>query len=166
MHIPLKKNIENSKDYFCYKIKYSLNVRTLCDYKGIFLDVDITWPRSVHDACTYANFHLNKMLVEKPLAQVCRSLTPGTDQIPPLVLTDPAYPLLPNVMKEYSEDAYNEKAVFNQIVCAFGRLKARWQILNHPMDLKLEDIPQIIYSCFILHNLCELNGVPHQPGGF
>ena len=173
-HIPLKNPIENSQDYFCYKMKYSLNVQALCDYKGIFLDVDITWPGSVHDACVYANSHLNKMFVEKSLPQVCCSLIPGTDQIPPLVLADPAYPLLPNIMKEYSEDAYNEKAVFNQMLrsarnqieCAFGQLKARWQSLNRPMDLKLEDIPTIIYSCFILHNFCELNGVPINQEAF
>lgn len=79
---------------------------------------------------------------------VYRAILPGTDRIPPLVLGDTAYPLLPNVMKEYVEDAYNEKAIFNQVLrsgrnqieCAFGRLKTRWQILNRAMNAKLEDL--------------------------
>ena len=43
----------------------------------------------------------------------------------------------------------------NQIECAFGRLKARWRILLRSMDLKLEDMPDIILACFFLHNFCE-----------
>lgn len=49
-HIPIKQPNQNSRDCFCYKIKYSLNVQALCDYKGIFMDVEIMWPGSVHDA--------------------------------------------------------------------------------------------------------------------
>ena len=41
----------------------------------------------------------------------------------------------------------------NQIECAFGRLKARWRILLRSMDLKLEDMPDIILACFFLHNI-------------
>ena len=87
---------------------------------------------------------------------VYRALLPGTDRIPPLVLGDPAYPLLPNVMKEYVEDAYNERAIFNQVLrggrnqveCAFGRLKARWQILNRAMNVKFEDVPTLVLFRF------------------
>jgi len=25
------------------------------------------------------------------------------------------------------------------------------------MDINLEDLPQVIYACFVLHNFCELN---------
>ena len=165
-HIPIRQPIENNQDYFCYKMKYSLNVQALCDYRGIFRDVAIMWPGSVHDSCVFANSKLNKQLTEKTLPIVYRTLIPGTERIPPLILGDPAYPLLPNVMKEYGENAINEKAIFNQILrggrnqieCAFGRLKARWQILNRPMNLKQEDLPTIIYSCFVLHNFCELRG--------
>ena len=165
-HIPIKQPTENSHDYFCYKMKFSLNVQALCDYRGVFLDVEIMWPGSVHDARVYANSQLNKHFVEKTLPMTYRSLLPGTDRIPPLILGDPAYPLLPNVMKEYGEEAYNEKAVYNQVLrgtrnqieCAYGRLKARWQILNRAMDIKLEDVPVVIHTCFILHNFCELKG--------
>ena len=53
---------------------------------------------------------------------------------------------------------FNEmlRSARNQIECAFGCLKARWRILNRPMDIKLEDLPSIIYSCFVLHNYCEI----------
>ena len=44
------------------------------------------------------------------------SLLASTDRIPPLILGDPGYPLLPNVMKEYGEDAFNEKALYNQVL--------------------------------------------------
>ena len=167
-HIPQRQPTENRQDYFCYKMKYSLNVQALCDYRGMFLDVEIMWPGSVHDARVYANSKLNKHFSEKTLPMTYRTLLPGTDRIPPLVLGDPAYHLLPNVMKEYGEDAHDEKAIFNQILgtgrnqieCAFERLKARWQILNRPMNIKLEDVPTVIYTCFILHNFCELNGSP------
>ena len=124
------------------------------------------WPGSVHDSRVFANSRLNKQLTEKTLPMVYRTLIPGTEKIPPLILGDPAYPLLPNVMKEYGENAIDQKAIFNQILrggrnrteCAFGRLKARWQILKRPMNLKQEDLPTVIYSCFVLHNICELRG--------
>ena len=43
------------------------------------------------------------------------------------------------------------------IECAFGRLKARWSLLTRSIDLKLESVPTVVYSCFVLHNYCEQN---------
>ena len=42
----------------------------------------------------------------------------------------------------------------NPTECAFGRLKARWQI-----DMGLKSVPNIVYACFVLHNICEIKGV-------
>ena len=42
----------------------------------------------------------------------------------------------------------------NQIECAFGRRKARCAILNRKVDLKLENLPSLIYAyhiCLVLH---------------
>lgn len=66
-------------------------------------------------------------------------------------------------MKEYDSCSSNQQVVFNNILrsarnpveCAFGRLKARWGILTRNMDLKLELVPIVAYSCFVLHNFCE-----------
>ena len=44
----------------------------------------------------------------------------------------------------------------NQNECSFGRLKARWGFLRRMVDLKLENVPIVVYCCFIFHNIFEM----------
>ena len=37
-------------------------------------------------------------------------------------------------------------------------LKALWGFLTQNVDLKLEIVPTVAYSCFVLHNYCEIKG--------
>ena len=48
----------------------------------------------------------------------------------------------------------------NKVECAFGRLKARWQVLTTPINIALEDTPTRIFACFVLHNFCERHKIP------
>ena len=66
-------------------------------------------------------------------------------------------------MKEYQTCVENMQVVFNnllrstrnQVECAFERLTARWRVLTKTVDLKLQIVPAVVYSCFILHTFCE-----------
>ena len=68
-------------------------------------------------------------------------------------------------MKKHESGKSNAQTVFNNMLrearnpieCAYGRLKARWGILNKKIDFKLESIPTIILTCFALPNCCERN---------
>ena len=51
----------------------------------------------------------------------------------------------------------------NQIECAFGRLKARWRILNRAMDIHVKHVPSVILACFVLHNYYEKQNVSVDP---
>ena len=148
-------------------MKYTLNVQGICDYEEKFIDVDCRWPGTVRDAKVFSNSRINCMFRNGTLPVLYGSLLPGFDKVPVLLLGDPAYTLLPHCMKEFTTCTTNEQVLFNnllrasrnQIECAYGRLKGRWQILNRPIDMKLENVPQIIYACFVLHNFCESNNM-------
>ena len=42
------------------------------------------------------------------------------------------------------------------IECAFGKLKAQFVCLRREMRINRKELPAVIHSCFILHNLCEI----------
>ena len=46
------------------------------------------------------------------------------------------------------------------IACSFGRLKGQFGALKRPMDIQLSELPMVIYSCFVLHNFCEIEKEP------
>ena len=41
---------------------------------------------------------------------------------------------------------------------AFGLLKGRWRCLLKRLGNELENIPNIVISCCVLHNICQISG--------
>ena len=144
-------------------MRYSINVQGICDEKGLFLDVDASWPGSTHDAKVYKNSIINNMFQSNTFPGESHILVENLDSVPPLlIIGDPAYPLLPNVMKEYSSCFSNDEVLFNEMLRstrAFGRLKARWRILMRPIDIDIQHVPSLIHTYFILHNYCEMKNI-------
>ena len=85
-HIPIKQPNENSHNYYCCKMKYLLNCQTTCNEKGKFIDVEVKWPGSVHNA---------RIIFRQKIPINCKDLTPGRFYVPQVILGDPVYPLLP-----------------------------------------------------------------------
>ena len=142
---------------------YTINCQATCDAYGKFINVEVKWPGSVHDARVFANCDIQNNYSSGKFNLFYKEFLPGYDCIPQLFLVDPTYPLLPYVMKEYEHCSTNEEVVFNQMLrstrntieCTFGKLKARCRILQRPMDTPVDKLPNIIYVCFVLHNFCE-----------
>ncbi len=105
------------------------------------------------------------MLKDGTIPPCLKEVVDGEENVPVCLLGDHAYPLLPYVMKEYPGGgntidekffSYRLSSARMAIECSFGRLKGRFGALRREMDVSQDVLPSVIYSCFILHNICEM----------
>ena len=166
-HIPIIRPSESATDYYNRKCFHSIIIQGVVDYQGQFIDAYIGWPGKLHDARVFYNSSFYNKGRQGALFPQQPVNIEGTD-IPLLILGDPAYPLLPWLMKPYTDspsitDAqkhfnYRQSRARMVVENAFGRLKGRWRCLLKRMDCQLTNVPIIVASCVTLHNICERFG--------
>ncbi|XP_050796256.1 uncharacterized protein LOC127044962 [Gopherus flavomarginatus] len=158
-HIPFLAPEHQGTQYINRKGYFSMVLQALVDHKGRFTNIHVGWPERVHDAHVFRNTTLFKRLQQGNYFPD-QKITVGDDEMPVVILGDPAYPLMPWLMKPYTGSLDSSQELFNYrlskcrmvIECAFGRLKARWRTLLTRSDLSQTNVPFVIAACCVLHN--------------
>ena len=118
----------------------------------------IGWPGRVHDARVFANLSLYERGQNRTLLPDWTKQIAGHD-VPIALLGDPAYLLLPWLMKAYPNNGHlsHEQKCFNYrlskarvvVEHSYGRLKGRWR---KRLDVDVGDVSELRTSCCLLHS--------------
>ncbi len=164
-HIPIISPVEFPADYYNRKGFHSILMQGTVNHMGRFMDINIGWPGRVHDARVFINSSLYKKGDAGTLFPDWKRTISGQD-IPVVVLGDPAYPLLPWLLKAYPDNGnltcqqklFNYRLSKARVVVehAYGRLKGRWRCLLTRNNTCLRDLPCLVAACCVLHNICEI----------
>ena len=159
-HIPILRPQESASDYYNRKGYYSILMQAIVACRGIFIDVNI-------GLCVFANSSCYRKGNNGTLFPEWSRVIGGVS-VPLVILGDPAYPLLPWLMKPYLENAsttpqqrnfnYRQSRARMVVENAFGRLKGRWRCLLKRIDSHVSNVLNIVSSCVVLHNICEIYG--------
>ena len=123
----------------------------ICDAHGKFIDVEIEWSGSVHNACL-------------PTVQFRKVIQPeNTSYFTTATFERSCLPTFTLCNEKYDHSNSNEQVLFytmlhsarNQTKYSFRRLKARWIIQNRAIDICIKYFP-----CLVLHNFFEKQKFP------
>ena len=159
-HIPILVPTENHADKV-NRIGYHSVVMqaVVVDCKYLFRDIVIGWPGSVHDARVLSNLEIFKIGEQKKLLPEDYHVNFGGKFIGLVILGDPAYPLLPWLLKPCPENpntirlhrSFNYRLSRARVTVenAFGRWKGRFRRFFKRVDMDIGNL--IICHCCIMH---------------
>ncbi|KAL6523507.1 hypothetical protein OROGR_017110 [Orobanche gracilis] len=145
----------------------SLLVQALVDSEGRFLDVSAGWPgnnnpeRVLKLSNLFSGIEGSKYHLSGP----CLELQSGIS-IPPYILGNSCYPLLPWLLTPFIENENHKElsfseVTFNEVHCrgmklfgtAFANVKKRWKLVGKKWKEQcIEAFPFVIVACCLLHN--------------
>jgi hypothetical protein len=155
-HIPIVAPRFHAPDYYNRKGFHSVLLQGVVSSKCIFWDFDIGWAGSLHDANLWGR---------TAIGQFCQA-----GKLSPFALVgDAAYPCRPYMLSPYkghkdglSREEYHWNFVQSSTrMCverAFGMLKGRWRVLLKRIDVNLKNVPELVSTCLVLHNICLIFG--------
>ena len=87
----------------------------------------------------------------------------GGVSVPVFVIGDSAYPMLPWLMKPYSQSSIDsdKKCTYNYrisrgcivVEIVLGHLKARWRRLLKRNEMLIKNVPTVVSAACVLHNM-------------
>ena len=165
-HIPIVAPAENHTDYFNRKQFHSVIMQAVVNHDYRFLNISVGHCGKHHDGYVLQHSALFDKATSGQLIPDWYQEINGVN-VPLYFVGDPAYPLLPWLMKGFPTTGLTEaQKYFNYrqsrarmvVECAFGRLKGRWRFILKRLDHHITSVPRSVKASCIVHNICEVHG--------
>lgn len=146
---------------------HSITLQGVVDGKGLFWDVFVGYPGSVHDARVLKWSHLWEIMNNGQFFSQYTVSISGHDGGHYLI-GDPAYPLKTWLMKPFSDSgrltplqqSYNDRISSARAIVQmpFGKLNSKQRCLLQRNDCQLDLTKKMVLACYVLQNICEEHG--------
>ncbi|XP_048374905.1 putative nuclease HARBI1 [Sphaerodactylus townsendi] len=164
--LPIRHPGGRSANYANQKCFSSILLLATVDHTGRFIDAEISHSGKNHDALVFVNSNLCKAMDKGLYVPGNPTLILEGVSVPPLILTDGAFPMRRWLMKPYAPPHnaqemrfnYQLSRVRNVVECALKRLKARWRCLTAKLTVFPQNVTSLVAACVVLHNICEAKG--------
>ena len=167
-HIPVRPLDDGKSDYICRKGYPSVVLQAVVDGRYHFLDVYANTPGATHDASVYRRSLLFRLIAVNMPA---RNNELSGVEVPLHILGYPAYPLSEFIIKWYpgrnltpEEDSFNVYLSTSSMCVdiAFGKLEARWRMLQKKLKVETSIVPYIITACCICTTCVKTSACLYQ----
>ena len=160
-HIPIEVPQDSPSDYHNRKGWHSVTLQALVDDVGNFTDIKfcVGWPGKVHNTRVLQNSqlyakgergHLFKERTTIILPLECLFVFWVIQHIltKPFVNTG----CLTDQQRHFNYRLSKAKV---NVEHAFGRLKGQWRCLQTKLSVQVEDAPDVVGACCVVHNICQ-----------
>lgn len=157
-HVRIDPPKDNPNAYYNRKKFHSIILQGVCKHDLTFININIGWPRRVHDAKVFRNSTIFEIGNTK-----CQQLHGHYH-----ILGDCAYPLKRWLLTPYRDTGHltRNETNFNKNLSArrpviersFGLVKGRFRRLKYICMRDVKEICNVISTAFVLHNVCIFRG--------
>lgn len=157
------KHVENTVMYRNRKNCFALIVQAFCDAFCRFRIFDIKWPGSISDLTAYTQTQLYHLMTSNSLPLwVCLVMDGIYSSCGGNHLTPFSSSVELRKADETDHTLYLKMITYNRVISAirvtieraFGQLVRRFGILWKPIELDISNVPLVVTTCAILHNIC------------
>ena len=157
---------ESRKSYFNFKGFYSIVLMALVDAKYRFMWASVGMPGNTHDSTNFQSTRLWHDVINGDILPHKAQISSGLE-VPPLILTDGAFPFRTWFMKPYGNAVLTaDQRYFNYrlsrarmvVEGSFGLLKSRFRILHRKCETCKDTTVIMALACIILRIICIERG--------
>ncbi|KAM4026934.1 uncharacterized protein ACNLHF_008145 [Anomaloglossus baeobatrachus] len=161
-HVRVQKPPRSGSLFFNYKKYFSVVLMAVADAHYKFIAIDVGAYGSTGDSRVLRTSQIGLQVLQDCVTLPAPQPLPGsTDPLPFVMVSDEAFPLLPNLLRPYPRRGLDtRRRIFNYrlsrarryVECTFGILTSQWRILHTTIQLETETVDTVIKACCVLHN--------------
>ncbi|CAN2391923.1 DDE superfamily endonuclease [Pristimantis euphronides] len=158
-HIRMTQPPHSSSKFYNYKKYFCIVLMPVADSQYKFVAIDIGAYGSMGDSRVLQTSEIGtQILRDGRMLPAPRALSGSIPPVPYVMVSDEAFPLMPNLLRPYPRRGLNaRRRIFNVrlsrarrvVECAFGIMVSQWRVLTSAMQVEITTADEVVKACCV-----------------